>query len=152
MKMINTGKGCITLLALLGIWSVSALTSLPGLAVSPISDELAKIFPSATELDIQLLTTLPSLLIILAIAMFFQSFQDVPWVAAVFAGIRPAVVALIAIPTWNMAKSAGINMMNCWIPIGSAMLIWLLGVNPIYIILAAGVGGYLYGQFLKPSE
>ena len=37
-------------------------------------------------------------------------------------------------------------------PIGSAMLIWLLGVNPIYIILAAGVGGYLYGQFLKPSE
>ncbi|MBO5233857.1 MAG: chromate transporter [Prevotella sp.] len=97
-------------------------------------------------------TALPSLLIILAIAMFFQSFQDVPWVAAVFAGIRPAVVALIAIPTWNMAKSAGINMMNCWIPIGSAMLIWLLGVNPIYIILAAGVGGYLYGQFLKPSE
>lgn len=97
-------------------------------------------------------TALPSLLIILAIAMFFQSFQNVPWVAAVFAGIRPAVVALIAIPTWNMAKSAGINMMNCWIPIGSAMLIWLLGVNPIYIILAAGVGGYLYGQFLKPSE
>ena len=42
--------------------------------------------------------------------------------------------------------------MNCWIPIASAMLIWLLGVNPIYIILAAGVGGYLYGQFLKPSE
>lgn len=64
MKMINTGKGSITLLALLGIWSVSALTSLPGLAVSPILEELAKIFPSATELDIQLLTTLPSLLII----------------------------------------------------------------------------------------
>ncbi|MCI6503396.1 MAG: chromate transporter [Prevotella sp.] len=97
-------------------------------------------------------TALPSLLIILAIAMFFQNFQNVPWVAATFAGIRPAVVALIAIPTWNMARRAGINLMNCWIPIGSAMLIWLLGVNPIYIILAAGVGGYLYGQFLKPSE
>ena len=97
-------------------------------------------------------TALPSLLIILAVAMFFQNFQNVPWVAATFAGIRPAVVALIAIPTWNMARRAGTNPMNCWIPIGSAMLIWLLGVNPIYIILAAGVGGYLYGQFLKPSE
>ena len=97
-------------------------------------------------------TALPSLLIILAVAMFFQNFQNVPWVAATFAGIRPAVVALIAIPTWNMARRAGINLMNCWIPIGSAMLIWLLGVNPIYIILAAGVGGYLYGQFLKLSE
>lgn len=97
-------------------------------------------------------TAMPSLLIILAIAMFFQNFQDVPWVAAAFAGIRPAVVALIAVPTWNMAKSAGINLINCWIPIVSAMLIWLLGVNPIYIILAAGVGGYVYGQFIKPSE
>jgi len=97
-------------------------------------------------------TAMPSLLIILAIAMFFQNFQDVPWVAAAFAGIRPAVVALIAVPTWNMAKSAGINLMNCWIPVVSAMLIWLLGVNPIYIILAAGLGGYVYGQFIKPSE
>ena len=64
MKMIDTGKGRITLLALLGIWSVSALTSLPGLAVSPISEELSRMFPTATDLDIQLLTTMPSLLII----------------------------------------------------------------------------------------
>ncbi|MDO4172169.1 MAG: chromate transporter [Prevotellaceae bacterium] len=97
-------------------------------------------------------TALPSLIIILAIAMFFRNFQNVPWVAAMFAGIRPAVVALLAIPTWNMTKSAGVSLINCWIPVASAMLIWLLGVNPIYIILAAGLGGYLYGQFLKPSE
>lgn len=97
-------------------------------------------------------TALPSLIIILAIAMFFRNFQNVPWIAAMFAGIRPAVVALLAIPTWNMAKSAGVSLINCWIPVASAMLIWLLGVNPIYIILAAGLGGYLYGQFLKPSE
>ena len=62
--MINTGKGYITVYALFGIWSVSALTSLPGLAVSPISEDLARIFPAATELEIQMLTTLPSLLII----------------------------------------------------------------------------------------
>lgn len=62
--VINTGKGVITIWALLGIWSVAALTSLPGLAVSPILEELARIFPKATDLDLQLLTTLPSLLII----------------------------------------------------------------------------------------
>ena len=33
---INTGRGTIPLITLVGIWSVSALTSLPGLAVSPI--------------------------------------------------------------------------------------------------------------------
>ena len=42
-----------------------------------------------------LATALPSFLIILLIALFFHRFQDVPWVAAMFRGIRPAVVALI---------------------------------------------------------
>ena len=64
MGGVNTGKGVITVWALLGIWSVAALTSLPGLAVSPILEKLATIFPKATDLDLQLLTTLPSLLII----------------------------------------------------------------------------------------
>ena len=64
MSVVNTGKGVITIWALLGIWSVAALTSLPGLAVSPILEKLATIFPKATDLDLQLLTTLPSLLII----------------------------------------------------------------------------------------
>ena len=61
---INTGRGTIPLITLVGIWSVSALTSLPGLAVSPILGQLTTIFPYATELDIQMLTSLPSLLII----------------------------------------------------------------------------------------
>ena len=61
---ISTGKGEISLLALLAIWSVSAVTSLPGLAVSPILEDLSRIFPSASELEIQMLTSLPSLLII----------------------------------------------------------------------------------------
>lgn len=97
-------------------------------------------------------TAMPSLLCILLIAMFFQHFQNVPWVAATFAGIRPAVVALMAIPTFNMMRQAHISLLNCWIPIASALLIWGLGVNPVYIILAAGIGGYIYGLFLKPSE
>ena len=97
-------------------------------------------------------TATPSLLCILLIAMFFQQFQNVSWVAAAFAGIRPAVVALMAIPTFNMMKQAKISLLNCWIPLGSALLIWGVGVNPVYIILAAGIGGYIYGLFLKPSE
>lgn len=61
---IKTGKGSITLTVLLAIWSVSAIASLPGLAISPILGDLNRIFPQATDLEIQLLTSLPSLLII----------------------------------------------------------------------------------------
>ncbi|MBQ3630808.1 MAG: chromate transporter [Prevotella sp.] len=97
-------------------------------------------------------TALPSFLIILAIAMFFSQFQDNPVVAAIFRGIRPAVVALIAVPTFKLARSARLSWANCWIPVGGALAIWLLGVSPILIILLAAVGGYVYGTLIKPTE
>jgi chromate transporter len=96
-------------------------------------------------------TALPSFLIILAIAIFFHQFEDNRVIAAMFKGIRPAVVALIAVPTFNLAKRAQLNWFTIWIPIVSALLIWLLGVSPIWIIIAAGVGGYIYGK-VTPSS
>lgn len=97
-------------------------------------------------------TALPSFLIILLIAMFFHSFKDNRIVEAIFRGIRPAVVALIAVPTFNLAKSARITLTNCWIPIACAMAIWALGVSPILIILIAGTSGYIYGRYIRPIE
>ena len=97
-------------------------------------------------------TALPSFLIILAIAMFFSQFKDNPVIASIFRGIRPAVVALIAVPTFRLAQRAKITWTNCWIPIACALAIWGLGVSPIYIILLAGIGGYVYGSYIKPTE
>ena len=91
-------------------------------------------------------TALPSFLIILLIAMFFQQFKENRVVEAIFRGIRPAVVALIAVPTFNLAKSAHLNKFTIWIPIISALLIWAMGVSPIWIIILAGIGGYIYGR------
>ena len=64
MLKIQTGRGTIPLNVLVAIWSVSAVVSLPGLAISPILGDLDKIFKHATDLEIQMLTSLPSLLII----------------------------------------------------------------------------------------
>lgn len=96
-------------------------------------------------------TILPSFIVILAIALFFHNFQDNVIVERIFKGIRPAVVALIAAPTFSMAKSARISRYNIWIPVVSALLIWLLGFSPIWIIIIAGVGGFLWGK-LKKSD
>ena len=92
---------------------------------------------------------LPSFLIILCIALFFLRFKENPTVEALFKGIRPAVVALIAAPTFNLAKAAKINRYTIWIPIISALLIWLLGFSPIWIILLAGIGGYVWNLRIK---
>ena len=113
---------------------------------------VAQSCPGVMAINISAFIALPSFLVILAIAMFFHQFEDNRVVAAIFRGIRPAVVALIAVPTFNMAKSARITLTNCWIPIACALAIWMLGVSPIYVILIAGICGFVYGKYIKPTE
>ncbi|HIS34880.1 MAG TPA: MFS transporter [Candidatus Avirikenella pullistercoris] len=61
---IETGNGSISLLALIAIYSVSMVTSLPGLAISPILGELENVFKGAGQFEIQMLESLPSYVII----------------------------------------------------------------------------------------
>ena len=89
-------------------------------------------------------TVLPSFLMILAIAIFFSKIYDNPYVIAIFNGIRPAVVALIVVPVISTAKSAKLSWRNLWIPVGGALLLWLVSVSPVYIILGAAVYSLLY--------
>ncbi len=89
---------------------------------------------------------LPSVIIILLIALFFRQFRHVEVVNNVFKGLRPVVVALIAVPVFNVAKSAKLSWSTAWIPVVSALLIVFMGVSPIYVIIAAGVAGFVYGK------
>ena len=89
---------------------------------------------------------LPSVVIILLIALFFSRFRHIEVVNNIFMGIRPVVVALIAVPVFNVAKSARIGWSTVWIPVLSALLIVAFGVSPIYIILMAGIAGFVFGK------
>ena len=84
---------------------------------------------------------LPSFIAILIFAIFLNQFQDNEYVVRAFRAIRPAVIALIAVPVFKLAKTAKITIKTIWIPILVALLIWLLGVSPIWIILTAIVSG-----------
>ncbi|MDE6207589.1 MAG: MFS transporter [Muribaculaceae bacterium] len=64
MKYISNGRGEIPLISLIALLSVSLVVNLPGLAVSPMLGKVADIFPHASQLEVQLLTLLPNLVII----------------------------------------------------------------------------------------
>lgn len=64
MKYVSNGRGSLPLISLIALLSVSLTVNLPGLAVSPMLGKLADIFPHAKQLEIQLLTLLPNLVII----------------------------------------------------------------------------------------
>ena len=91
---------------------------------------------------------------ILLIALFFRQFKDNPTVEAIFMGIRPAVVALIAAPVFTLWKGLWRSAGRCKgvqivpyviIPVISCLLIWLLGVSPVLVVLAAILLGGLFG-------
>ncbi len=89
-------------------------------------------------------SVLPSFVIILLIASVFVQYKEQPVVEAVFKGIRPAVVALIAAPLYKMAKSAKITWATAVIPIATALILWLLPLSPIWIILLTIVVSTVY--------
>ena len=90
--------------------------------------------------------------IILCLAIGFRQLRDNVLFEAVFKGIRPAVVALIAAPVFNLARTARTNLRNCWIPLVACLLIYLLGVSPVWIVLATILGGSLYGYQTNRKE
>ena len=83
---------------------------------------------------------------ILLIAIFLHSFREIPVVEHIFMGLRPAVVALIAAPVFTMARSAKVTWGNVWIPVVCALAIWLLGISPVWVVLAAAALGFALGK------
>lgn len=89
---------------------------------------------------------MPSVAIILLIALFFRRFRHIEVVNNIFMGIRPVVVALIAVPVFNVARSARLGWSTVWIPVLSALLIVAFGVSPVYVIIVAGIAGFVWGR------
>ena len=89
---------------------------------------------------------MPSVAIILLIALFFRRFRHIEVVNNIFMGIRPVVVALIAVPVFNVARSARLGWSTVWIPVWSALLIVAFGVSPVYVIIVAGIAGFVWGR------
>ncbi len=80
-------------------------------------------------------TCLPSFLIILAIAIFFAGYRDNVYVEKIFKGIRPVVVALIAVPVVDMIQKSHLNIFRALLAVGTAAAIIFLKVSPVYILL-----------------
>lgn len=84
---------------------------------------------------------LPSFTIILLIAIYFTDVSHLPAVEAAFKGIRPAVVALIATPLVGLSR--GMSWTGRGIAIAAAAVVWLLGVSPVWFIMAGAAAGIL---------
>ena len=92
-------------------------------------------------------SVLPSFVIILLIAIYLTDFKDNPRVEAAFKGIRPAVMALIAVPFIRMLLK--LKWPFALLAVISAAAIFFLGLSPVYILLIAAATGILISWFKK---
>jgi chromate transporter len=84
-------------------------------------------------------TVIPPFATIVCVAVFFLQIKDNPIVEKIFAGIRPAVIALIAIPVVNLSRAANINRITFIIPLSVIAAVVFLRLHPAYVVLI-GIG------------
>ena len=79
-------------------------------------------------------SVMPAFTIILLVAMFMTNFQDNPIVEKIFKGIRPVAVALIAVPTVNLARKSNTSWWAWAIALATLFLVAFMKVSPIWIL------------------
>lgn len=86
--------------------------------------------------------SLPSFLIVLLISYFFARFKQNKFVDAAFLGLRPATIGLIAAAALLLMNSDNfIDYKSYLIFAASFLLVWQFKVNPILMIILAGIAG-----------
>lgn len=82
---------------------------------------------------------LPSFIIILIVAIFFAEIRHNAIVEAAFKGMRPAVVALIVVPVFSLAR--GMHPALIVVVVLTALAVWGLGWSPVLLIIAGAAAG-----------
>jgi chromate transporter len=90
--------------------------------------------------------TIPSFVSILLIAMFLFQYSHSPLWERIFKGIRPAVVALIAVSLINIGKISKLSWKTTWLPVVVFVIVFFWHVSPALAIIGSGVAGLLLLQ------
>jgi chromate transporter len=93
------------------------------------------------------LFVLPSLFILIALSWIYMAFGNVPVIAGLFYGIKPAVTALVVHAAYRVGSRA---LKNAWLwSIAAAAFVAIFALNAPFplIVLVAGVIGHFGGKY-----
>ena len=92
------------------------------------------------------LFVLPSLFILIALTWIYLVFGNVPLVAGLFYGIKPAVTAIVLFAAYRIGSRALRNAVLWTISFAAFVAIFAFNVPFPYIVLGAGIIGYVGGR------
>jgi chromate transporter len=97
------------------------------------------------------LFVLPSLFILIGLTWIYLSFGDVPAVEGILYGIKPAVTAIVVFAAYRIGSRALKNNVLRMLAVLAFIAIFALDIPFPYIVLAAGIIGYL-GSRVSPEH
>jgi chromate transporter len=93
------------------------------------------------------LFVLPSLFILILLSWIYVAFGDVPMVAGILYGIKPAVTAIVLFAAYRIGSRALKNALLWTISVAAFVAIFLFQIPFPWIVLGAGVAGAVGGRF-----
>ncbi|MBN2980401.1 chromate transporter [Cohnella algarum] len=86
---------------------------------------------------------LPTFLIVLALSLAYVRFRDSEKVRAALTGVQGAVIALMLLAAYRMAKSSVFDVSTAVVSVAALTVLLATNLNPVYIVLAGLVVGIL---------
>ena len=93
------------------------------------------------------LFVLPSLVILVALSWIYMAYGNLPAIAGILYGIKPAVTAIVIFAAYRIGSRALKNAVLWSIAAAAFIAIFALKLPFPYIVLAAGIVGHLGGRY-----
>lgn len=89
---------------------------------------------------------IPSIFVLWGLSFVYAAYGNIPWIAAVFSGLKPAVMAIVAAAVIRIGRKALKNSVMWSLAALAFFAIFFFKVAFPVIILAAGLIGYIGGK------
>lgn len=99
-----------------------------------------------------ILFILPSVFILLGLSIAYAEYGAIQWVAALFGGLKPAVVAIVLLALYRIAKKSLLGAVPIAVALAGFLALAVWHVPFPYIVLGALVAGIAYRMLVPGRE
>jgi chromate transporter len=96
------------------------------------------------------LFVLPSMFVLLALSVIYVRFGNLPWIASMFNGLKPAVIALVIVALQRLAKRALRGPVQCAVAAAAFAGMFVFDISLLMVMSGAAVLGIVLG-ILRPN-
>jgi chromate transporter len=96
------------------------------------------------------LFVLPSMFVLLALSLIYGKFGTLPWIAAIFNGLKPSVIALVVMALYRIARKALRGPIQIGVAAAAFASVFFFDISLLVVMLCAVILGIVVGT-LWPS-